>query len=380
MEIRRLHAEHYGELLTLLNSVFARENHCPGTDFEKDLPKMWGHSEEKMGRHFAAFDGGRMVAALGVYPIPVRVGERSLLFATVGNVATHWDYEGRGCMTALMTRAMEELCEIGADVSRLGGLRSRYGRFGYEGCGTNAVYRLTARNLAEQETGAPLTLHKVGQNDGELLAFISAHCRAFSMYAERPDADLYAILTAWRHVPYVAMEGGRPVGYLVLSRNGKEIPEFGATEEKDLLRVLAAGVALAGGEAEFSVGVAQRSRVRLLDAIAESYCLVCPSRFKILHFAKVADAFLALKAKDADFLPGAATLGITGEPTIRLYCEGGRVGCEETDAAPDLTLSPLMATRLLFGPLPPDAVADAIPAALRQFCPLPLCWNTLDRV
>ena len=47
---------------------------------------------------------------------------------------------------------------------------------------------------------------------------------------------------------------------------------------------------------------------------------------------------------------------------------------------PDLTLSPLMATRLLFGPLPPDAVAGAIPAALRQFCPLPLCWNTLDRV
>ena len=69
---------------------------------------------------------------LGVYPLPAVVAGRRLLFATVGNVATHPYETGRGYMRRLMDAARARLDEMDADASRLGGLRRRYAPFGYE--------------------------------------------------------------------------------------------------------------------------------------------------------------------------------------------------------------------------------------------------------
>ncbi|MBQ8685052.1 MAG: GNAT family N-acetyltransferase, partial [Clostridia bacterium] len=134
MEIVRLKKENYDELIGLLNLVFTAKNKKE-MDFEKDLPKMCVRDDEHMGRHFGVFEDGRLVAALGVYLLPVTVAGEKLLFSTVGNIATHPDYQGKGYMNALIERAMQELADIGADASRLGGLRHRYNRFGYENCG-----------------------------------------------------------------------------------------------------------------------------------------------------------------------------------------------------------------------------------------------------
>ena len=138
MNIQRLKKENYDELINLFNTVFSRKNKR-NTDFEKELPKMCVKDEEHMQKHIGVFEDGKLCAALGIYPLPTFIGDEALMFSTVGNVATHPDYEGRGYMNNLMLVAMDGLKDINADASRLGGNRQRYNRFGYEYGG--AIYK-----------------------------------------------------------------------------------------------------------------------------------------------------------------------------------------------------------------------------------------------
>ena len=97
MDIQRLNATHYDELLSLLGYVFGKKNGRE-MDFEKEMPKMCVRDDEHMGRHIGIFDGDRLVACMGIYPFDVIVAGEKLLFATTGNIAVHPDHEGRGYM------------------------------------------------------------------------------------------------------------------------------------------------------------------------------------------------------------------------------------------------------------------------------------------
>ena len=65
MVIRRLKAEDYDDLLTVLNRAFNNP------DFTKVLPRMWVRSDEYMGKHIGAFEDGKLCAVVGIYPLPV---------------------------------------------------------------------------------------------------------------------------------------------------------------------------------------------------------------------------------------------------------------------------------------------------------------------
>ncbi|MBE6670297.1 MAG: GNAT family N-acetyltransferase [Ruminococcaceae bacterium] len=170
MEITRLKKENYDELIALLNEVFSNHNKRE-SDFEKDLPKMCVRDDEHMQKHFGIFADGRLVAAIGVYPLRIDIAGERLLFSTVGNVATHPDYEGRGYMNALLEHAMSELDSIGADASRLGGLRHRYNRFGYEMCGSRYSVSFNGQNRKNWFSGKgdDVIFKKIEASDLEML-------------------------------------------------------------------------------------------------------------------------------------------------------------------------------------------------------------------
>ena len=136
MELRKLTADDYDELLEMLNTVFAK-HHGHDMDFYNELPKMWIRDDKHMGYHTGVFEDGKLVSVAGCYPLPLRIGDTSLLFATTGNEATLPEYEGRGYFTAIFTEIMKELELMGADGARLGGARQRYARFGYEPAGSS---------------------------------------------------------------------------------------------------------------------------------------------------------------------------------------------------------------------------------------------------
>ena len=106
MEIRRLKKENYDELISLLNLVFSKQNGCE-MDFEKELPNMCVRDDAHMRKHIGLFSDGKLVSVVGVYPLPTMVLDKEINFCTVGNVATHPDFEGCGYMNILLNRAIE---------------------------------------------------------------------------------------------------------------------------------------------------------------------------------------------------------------------------------------------------------------------------------
>ena len=116
IKIERLTASDYDEWLAVIDRVFTIQNKRH-MDFEVELPKMCVRDDEHMGKHFAVKKNGKIVSALGVYPLPMNVAGEEILFSTMGNVITVPEEEGNGYMTQLLEVAMKELSDLGIDGS-----------------------------------------------------------------------------------------------------------------------------------------------------------------------------------------------------------------------------------------------------------------------
>mgnify|MGYP003303998120 CR=1 FL=1 len=64
---------------------------------------------------------------------------------------------------------------------------------------------------------------------------------------------------------------------------------------------------------------------------------------------------------------------------LLVYNKNSETFCPKTDKSADVTLDKLTATRLLFGSFDADTVIKC-DNFLSSVLPLPLSWNTLDRV
>lgn len=392
MQIRKLTAQDYDELLEMLNIAFSRHG-TRDVDFLNELPKMWVRDDEHMGHHIGVFEDGKLVSTVGIYPLPVKIGDADFLFVTTGNVATLPEYEGRGYFTLLFTKAMEELDKMGADAARLTGARQRYARYGFEAAGTSYKISFNKNNRIKYygDAGADISFRQIHPEDTDDLAFCRALSQKSNIYVERSAEagyrDMYLALCSKHAAPYLALRKGKPIGYLAAkadnqligrSENGRHILELRTTAEEDYAPVVCAWQRHVGTEITLGIAPHMPGPLQALCAGAESVSVVSPSRFKIINFAGIADALMKLKARSA-MAPGEAVLGIEGYGNLRLYVTESGAGCEITDMQAELTLDRLAATRLLFGPLPTESVTARNPL-LSQWLPLPLSWDTLDYV
>ena len=370
------------EALFVLNRSFSTDTHT--ADFERNLPIMWSGEHDYMARHFGIREDGRLIALLGVYPLPVKIAGQDLLFSTVGNVATLQAARGKGCMKVLMDAAMQELQVIGADASRLDGLRSRYNRFGYDHAGSTIHFTLTRRNAQENPPARQYRFVPILQEDEGAVRFARSCQQRGQIHALRAThLDFYMSMRAWQHVPYLALdEGGGPAGYLCVSPDSKSVAEAGAAKGCDLMDILRAFLlerdlpALA-----FTLPPWDTSSVCAAFGVCENWSIRPASMFKIIHWDLVAGALLDLNASMRPLPDGTARIGITGFGTLELTVRAGRAHASRSSAPAELTLDPRAATQLLFGPLPPAALAQlSASPLLSAWLPLPLSWNGQDRV
>ena len=66
MKIEKLTASDFDELLDTMNVCFSHGQE--GYTFLDTLPAKRRHDDTAMGRHVAIRDGGRVAAAVGIYP------------------------------------------------------------------------------------------------------------------------------------------------------------------------------------------------------------------------------------------------------------------------------------------------------------------------
>ena len=125
----------------------------------------------------------------------------------------------------------------------------------------------------------------------------------------------------------------------------------------------------------------QRAVARQLGALADSTRVQCCGNWQVFDWPAVLAALLAERARSEPLPAGEAVVEIAGAGCLRLWVDGASAGCEPTDAAPQVRLDAAAALRALGGPLPgcfPDP--DAVPAALRSWCPFPLHIPSADRL
>lgn len=146
MNIELATARDRGELLAFLLGVFRAErpNHAP---FEDIYPDLFLEDDGVLGRHAVIREEGRIVACVGTYPIPVRLGGCQILTAGVGQVATAPSARGKGYMTALLSHGLERCRNEGAAIAWLGGRRDRYAPFGFDCAGLSFDYTLDSHSL-----------------------------------------------------------------------------------------------------------------------------------------------------------------------------------------------------------------------------------------
>ena len=382
MEIKRLKKENYDELISLLNLVFSRQNNC-AMDFEKELPNMCIRDDAHMRKHVGLFIDNKLVSVVGVYPLPTKVLNSEINFCTVGNVATHPDYEGHGYMNTLLNSAMEIVKEEKYDACRLGGDRARYLRFGFELCGRNYSYYITQKNIEKSllsSYGQNTNVTEILPNDDKSLDFARKVYHQNKVSVLRNDNSvMYRVMTAWKNTPYLVSKNNNPIGYFTLTPDKKAVSELYATDKESYFdTVVAISNYLSG---DFSITLPQHDidLIREMNKCAEYMSIQIPSNFNIVNFEKVVDAYIKLKESYTCLANGCVTISIKEYGKIKIFANKNSCGCVKFDGECDFELSKPDATRFIFGMHPPAAVIEPNLFAKANF-PLPLSWNTQNRV
>jgi predicted N-acetyltransferase YhbS len=385
MEIRRLKKEDYDELLSMLNKSFAAVRNRP-VDFLRGQPKMWVRDDEHMARHLGLFEDGKLCSVVGIYPLPLRVGDTLLRFATTGNVATLPEYAGRGYFTKLFSMAMEEAEREGYDALRLGGQKQRYGRFGFEDLGVlyQALFSEKNRAAFPKETYTDVTFERLTRESYEDLAYVRNLSAKSPCYVERygteRERDVYLVLHSKYSEAYVAKRGGKPIGYLSASDGGENVGEIRGEDTDAFFSVACAWQARVGKTIRIPMAPWENEVLSHMARIAEGVQILSPSKFKLLHPDRVIDAFLKLKQRLAPLPEGELCMEIRGFGAMCLSVKSGAAECRCVQGhQAELCLSPADAARLVFGHLPAALIAQLPPYAAAWF-PLPLSWNFMDFV
>lgn len=387
-EIRKLRKEDMGELFSLLNDTFGHKYGRP-MHFDLEQPKMWIEDDLHMERHIAVFEDGKMAAVVGVYPLRTVIGGEEFLFFTTGNVATLPQYEGKGYFSKIFPLAIEEAKRQGAIGARLGGARQRYARYGFEVCGPAYEFILTEHNAKYAcKEGEAFTLEEISREDAEALAYCHALMEKKPMFVRRDTdenyRDMYLAMCSKEAHPYLIKKNGQAIGYICAKEGLGTIYEFSMENEEEILgAALAAAKASKNGQTHITVSPLMPRAIAALQSAAQEVALVHPSRFNIFCFERLVNRLLRMAAELSPLPFFDFCLKVEGGETLLLHSGEDGFYCKKTEKCPDLTLSHLEASRLLFGLNNRDLLVS-LPAdlqvALRAVLPLPLTWCTNDFV
>ena len=382
MEIKRLKKENYDELISLLNLVFTKQNNC-AMDFERELPNMCIRDDAHMRKHVGLFVDNKLVSVVGVYPLPTKVLNEIINFCTVGNVATHPDYEGNGYMNILLNSAMEIVEEEKYDACRLGGDRARYLRFGFELCGINYSYYIIPKNTKKSllvNYGQNTSVVEILPSDEKLLTFARKIYHQNKVGTLRNDNDeMYRVMTAWKNTPYLVFKNDTSIGYFSLTPDKRTVSEAYAINNDSFLDMVVAISNYLGSGFSITLFEHDIDLVREINKCAEYMSIQIPSNFKIVNFEKVVDAYIKLKSSYTSLMCGSVTISIKDYGKIKIFANENDCGCVKYEGECDFELSKSEATRFIFGMHPPVSVVEPNLFAKANF-PLPLSWNTQNRV
>jgi predicted N-acetyltransferase YhbS len=375
--------EDYDDVIDFGNFVFSHA-HVPH-DFPALLPKLYKREYFMDGTHYIAREDGRIKAAVGSYPLEMKVSGCSLPGMGIGMVSVHPYCRSRGFMKALMDMALEDMKRGGMAFSCLGGQRQRYEYFGYTPAGLSFSFECSAANIRHtlgREFKAGFSLKQIGAGDAELLDSLYAMHESKPVRILRRKDRLFDIASSWKSLIFAVMEGPRMAGYLLYKPNEHLIHEINLEDNSRLPEFVGLFLQTQGCNG-VTVGIQphETEKIAAFSRFAESYSIRPACGFTIFDYGRFLPPFLKLKSSLKTLPDGNFTVQIEGGPKLTLAVLNGEASLSETGAPAALGLSPMEAARFLFSAdyAAGSAVIGGSPF-LQSLLPLPLSVELADGV
>ncbi len=384
-EIERLSATDFEELIVFLDRSFE----ClPDNSFRQFLPLIYQPSDALMSCNLAIRRAGRLAAVVGLFPITWHFGDTVLRVAGIGGVSTDPELRGQGFMSSLMAHAYECIRDGGYHLSYLGGQRQRYSYYGWEIAGVRSAMIVRDVNLRHTGAGRAVTvqIEALDIDDADTVRTLKHLHDSQISWCEYADEAFLRYLVNWRVVGHVARDDvGKIIGYALVDKAGTSIVELVADDADVACAIVRALIESEGGPDAFTVNTDHlpASFVRALSAFAENSTAGRSGNWQIFDWPAVTGAALAFRHATQALPAGEVVLAIEGlDQAIRLQVSDHGAVSEYTEAEADLRLPPMIATRLLFGPLAPADVMllEGKATILQAWCPLPLSLSAQDSV
>ena len=373
--------EQFEEYMDLIDLVFGYTNTI--NQFRNLLPKLYKPELQPAYNSFNAYKDGKMVAAIGSFPLATQVMDVTLKGMGIGNVAVHPEYRHEGHMKTALTMSVEDMIAQGVDFSCLGGQRQRYNYFSYDYTGVCYRYTIGPNNLRHYYKDQPLTLTmvEVTAEDQVYLDDIARLSDAQPCHPIRNRERLHDILITWRAKPMVFLEDGKFVGYCVLSEDGCAAAELLAVDDGYVMEMVRCLCAAVNKEVSIVVPPFKPGYRKALEPRCCTVSTGCCEMFSILCYRRVLEACLKLKTTYATLAEGSLTVlihGRAGDEQLEIKVEGGNVSVLPTDKTPEVELEHLEAMNYFFTQA--CYLRDTAPAAAQSWFPAPLWSYSTDAV
>lgn len=370
LEYRMARPDEREEYIDLANYAFK-------IDVEAILPKMYSKDIDSSGMHMVAVDGqDRLRAQVAVYPEPMRVGGFPLRAGYLGIVSVHPRARGEGHMKVLMNKWLEE-APATYDMLVLQGQRQRYEYFDFTFGGVKIKYsvgEVNARHALRDVNVGGLSIRPLLEIEGAA-AYASKLNEARPSFVQRDTKQMQDILTGFEQQPLGVLEDDKLIGYMVVSKTGKEITELAMEKSADISRAIKAYLAHSG--AEWIAVFAPEYETELnasLSSFAENYAIETSDMYHIVDFARVLEAYLTVKHRTIGLAPGEFSAVLDGQPITARVNEHG-VTVERTAKIGAVELDKKQAQTLLLTPHGRYLGAH-VPAG---WFPLPIFWYIADK-
>lgn len=286
------------DIIEFINMVFSQD--IAPHNFKQLLPKLYSDAVDTSSCHYLVREDGKIKAVVGVFPVELYVGERTLKIGHVGSVSVHRDSRGKGYMKNLMNLAVENARKQNFDALVLSGFKNRYQYFGFQPTETVLRYIFQQENVRHTLKNVEISdicFEKVNSHEHPYLKGMRKLYESQAVYSDRgDDAVLYRVLQSWESEIYAIQKGENYIGYCCSNSEGTCFREIYLEDMGQFGRVLKAWFVYKNiSQLSTSCAIFEVDKNEVFGKYCENYSIGAGYSWNILNFKKVTEAFMELK-------------------------------------------------------------------------------------
>ena len=343
---------------------------------DRHAPHLLRPEPEFLDRWLVVESEGRVVSAVGAYPLALIAGPARVMTGGIGDVGTLPGERGKGYMSRLLEATIDRMRERGWPLSALWGDRQRYGSFGWETCGLAWILTLNRRSL-ERNGIRPAEVEEADARDPEVVARVRELHATLPFRVERPFLHLQ--LPAGNARIFLGSDG-----YLISTTEysgNPNVVEVASPTGREAELILGAMDWTCGGAAEVWLGPDEGERAERLARVMNHWRAVTQGMFRIIDWPGVLEALRPLLEQRAAGLAGFRTcLGCRWREEVQwatIEWDGAAISLEAKRQPDGVEVElPLLTAMLLGGP----HAAPMQLGPLGRLLPVPLHIPPLDHV